>query len=94
MAGAPLGNQNAAKENRRWSEVLNRAIAQDDGKRLRDAAEKLLDQAAKGEAWAIRELADRLDGKPKQQTEISGPDGGPLETSLKVEFVGADSPAP
>lgn len=84
MAGAPLGNQNAVKENRRWSETLNRAIAQDDGKRLRAAAEKLLDIAATGEQWAVKELADRLDGKPKQQTELSGPDGGAIETVSKI----------
>ena len=89
--GAPVGNQNAAKENRRWSETLNRAIAQDDGKRLRAAAEKLLDEAANGQPWAIKELADRLDGKPKQQTELSGPDGGAIPTSLAVAFVDAAS---
>jgi len=87
MAGAPLGNQNAVKENRRWAEALNRAIAQDDGKRLRTAAENLLNQAAAGEPWAIREIADRLDGKPKQQIEASGPDGGPIETINRIERV-------
>ena len=76
--GAPLGNQNAVKENRRWSEALNRAIAQDDGKRLRAAAEKLLDKAADGEPWAIREIGDRLDGKAPQALEHSGPGGGPV----------------
>ena len=92
MAGAPLGNQNAVKENRRWAEALNRAIAQDDGKRLRSAAENLLNQAAAGEPWAIREIADRLDGKPKQQIEASGPDGGPIEAGLTVTFVDSRVP--
>lgn len=31
---------------------------------------------------AARELMDRAYGKPKQQTEISGPDGGPVATEL------------
>jgi len=83
--GAPVGNQNAVKENRRWSEALNRAIAQDDGKRLRTAAEKLLDQAADGQAWAIKELADRLDGKSVQPSTLSGPDGGAIQTVSKIE---------
>lgn len=74
--GAPIGNTNAAKENRRWSETLNRAIAQDNGERLRKAAEQLLSAAASGEPWAIKEVADRLDGKPAQA--ITGADGGPL----------------
>lgn len=27
----------------------------------------------------MKELGDRLDGKPKQQTEVTGADGGPLQ---------------
>lgn len=78
--GAPVGNQNAKKDNRRWAETLNRAIVQDDGKRLRDAAEKLLDAAASGDLQAIKELADRLDGKPAQA--ITGAEGEPLFGAL------------
>lgn len=86
--GAPVGNLNAAK-GKRWYEALDRAIKQDDGVRLRAAAEKLLDLAATGEQWAVKELGDRLDGKPKQQIEASGPEGGPIESSLTVSFVDA-----
>ena len=73
MAGAPIGNNNAGK-NKAWRDTLDRAIAQDDGKRLRAAAEKLLDLAEAGEAWAVKELGDRLDGKPAQA--ITNADGG------------------
>ena len=55
---------------RLFIKALNRAIAQDDSNRLRAAAERLLDLAAAGEAWAVRELADRLDGKPMQETVV------------------------
>jgi hypothetical protein len=71
--GAPLGNQNAKKDNRRWAEAINRAIAQDDGKRLREAAEKLLTLASEGDIQALKELGDRLDGKAVQS--IVGPEG-------------------
>ena len=64
-----------------FAEVLNRAIAQEDSKRLRECVEKLLDAAAKGEPWALAMVADRLDGKPKQQTELTGEDGGPVAFS-------------
>jgi hypothetical protein len=64
-SGGQPGNQNAAK-NKAWRSALDRAIAQDDGKRLRAAAEKLLDLAEAGEAWAVKELGDRLDGKAAQ----------------------------
>ena len=67
-----IGNQNARKENRRWAAALDRAIAQDDSARLRAAAEKLLDLAAAGDLQAIKELADRLDGKPQQELQHSG----------------------
>ena len=36
------------------------------------AAEKVLDLAADGVPWAVRMLADRLDGKAKQHTELRG----------------------
>lgn len=63
--GAPKGNRYGARE-RMFYDTLRRAIAQEDGKRMRKAAEALLDNAAAGEPWAIRELRDTLDGKPAQ----------------------------
>ena len=69
MAGAPIGNKNASK-GKVWSDALHRAIAQDQGNRVRLAVEKLLDEASKGQQWAIKELADRLDGKPRQETSF------------------------
>lgn len=70
---APIGNTNATKS-KPWRDALDRALAQDDGKKLRAAAEKLLSAAAKGESWAVKELADRLDGKAIQQiqAEVDG----------------------
>jgi ribosomal protein L17 len=73
--GAPLGNKNGVK-NKPWREAIDRALAQGDGKKLRSIADKLIDLAAEGDMAAIRELGDRLDGKPAQA--ITGADGGPL----------------
>jgi hypothetical protein len=78
---APLGNNNATK-NRQWANALQRAITQDDGARLRKAAEQLLDLAASGEQWAVKELADRLDGRSIQGVEVSGKDGAPFVLHL------------
>lgn len=86
MAGAPIGNQNAAK-GRLWNDALRMAIAQDDRARVRKAIERLLDLAAEGEPWAIKELADRLDGKPVQQTVLENSDGSPLLAGIQVTFV-------
>ena len=46
------------------------------------AVEKLLTLAADGEPWAIKELADRLDGKPAQQVIATDMEGRPLNLGL------------
>jgi len=75
--GAQPGNNNYQKGTI-WNDALRRAIAQDDGKRIRAAAEKLIDLAAEGTPWAVRELADRLDGKAFQSVQVSGDPDNPL----------------
>ena len=67
MRGAPIGNTNAQK-GKTWNDALRRAIASDQGERVFKAAQRLLDEASKGSPWAIKELADRLDGKPRQES--------------------------
>jgi hypothetical protein len=89
MAGAPFGNNNAIK-NKLWSDTLRRAIAQDRGDRVRQAAERLLDEAAKGEPWAIKELADRLDGKSVQSNTLES-NGGNQVTEIIVSWVSPET---
>ena len=62
--------------------MLDRAITADDSKRLRQAAEALLDAAAAGDLAAIKELADRLDGKPSQQIVATDDEGRALAIGL------------
>ena len=81
QSGNPAGNPKI----KRFYAALDRAIIQEDGKRLREAAEKLLDLASAGEAWAIQHLADRLDGKPAQQVALTGADDGPLVVKISAE---------
>lgn len=73
------GNPAGGAKIKRFFAALERAIAQEDGKKLRDAADKLLECAANGEPWAIQQLADRLDGKPAQQVQLSGDADAPLK---------------
>jgi hypothetical protein len=82
--GAPLGNKNAVK-NKPWEEALRRALMAEDGKKLRALAERLITRAEEGDIAALREIGDRIDGKPVQS--ISGPDGGPIETVSRIERV-------
>lgn len=92
-SGGQPGNKNASK-NKVWIAALNRAVAQDDGKKLRNAAEKLLELAAAGDIAAIRELGDRLDGKAHQSTSIENSDGTPIFSGITVTFAKSDSPVP
>ena len=73
------GNPSGKAPRKIWIAALNRAIAQDDGVRLRQAAEKLLDLAVGGDVPALRELGDRLDGKPAQSVTIAGDAEQPLK---------------
>ena len=79
---APLGNTNATK-NKPFYEAVTRAIAQENGKRLREAAEILLTKASEGEPWAINALADRIDGKPHQSVDVGNPDGTALFAGIE-----------
>jgi hypothetical protein len=83
--GAPLGSQNA-KKGKLFYDQLRKVLVQEDALRLRKIAEKLVEAAEEGEAWAVKEIMDRMDGKPVQSTEISGVDGEPL-TGIQVMFV-------
>lgn len=58
---------------KRFREALNVAISEEttDGiKKLRAIATKLVDCAVAGESWAVKEVADRLDGKPAQDINV------------------------
>jgi hypothetical protein len=93
MAGAPKGNQNAAK-GKPWSAAIERAIRKRSKKDTLDAldklAEKLLVECDCGDMQALKELGDRLDGKPAQA--ITGADGGPLTVEI-IRFGAGKSPA-
>lgn len=59
------GNKLAAK-GKKFQHELEKALAQGDPDQLRRIAEKLLAKAEEGDLFAIREVADRLDGKATQ----------------------------
>jgi hypothetical protein len=85
---APKGNDYAAK-GRRVEKMIERALMQENDRRLREGVEKLLDQVASGERWALEFVTDRLDGKPRQAVDIGGQEDNPLITELIVKVVEA-----
>jgi hypothetical protein len=62
MMGRPIGSVNKEKP---FNDALRIAL-RGDPLRLRRIADKLATLAEEGDLGAIRELADRLDGKPAQ----------------------------
>jgi hypothetical protein len=78
-ARPPFGNQNAAKPFK-WRRAIDAALEDwAKNKKLPSAevalmklAGELLKAVARGDMAAVRELGDRLDGKPKQVVEHEG----------------------
>lgn len=84
---APRGNPNptGSKPDKLMRDALilalNREAKDANGKatkKLNLIAARLVENAIGGETQAIREIFDRVDGKPAQA--ITGPNGGPIET--------------
>lgn len=73
------GNPSGSRGDAIIRQQLMRACVQEDFRRVRAGIEKVLDMCAAGDPWAIGFVADRLDGKPRQATEVSGPDGGSIQ---------------
>lgn len=100
MAGAPKGNNNAAKA-KVWSAAINRALERRTAKRsdgileIDALADALLEECLKGEMVALKELGDRLEGKVAQGVIHTGDDeGGPLKHCLVVTFPDGDRVSP
>lgn len=85
---APVGNKFAAKA-KIWEQAIKRALARKSNdsidKGLDSLADKLVAAAENGDQWALREIGDRLDGKPAQA--IVGDDDAPPIRIQKVERV-------
>ena len=76
-----MARTKGAKADKLWSDAVRLAVyreAEDDGekrKRLNIIADKLCKMAMEGDISAIKEIGDRLEGKPKQAIEGPGDDG-------------------
>ena len=70
---APIGNQNA-KKGAEWRSAIKRALSRYSGDNWRAGLDKVADEfvkaAAAGDAWAIKDIGDRLDGKPAQSMDL------------------------
>ncbi len=85
------GNPNGNRREKLFFNALTRAMAQDNGQKVRQAVDKLLELAAAGESWAIKELADRLDGKASQSVDLGSDPERPVIQKLVREIVRPDN---
>ena len=69
------GNAGGRPKERPFLDALRIALNEENGdqkkKRLRVIADKLVRAAEEGEAWAIKEVMDRVDGKPAQTADVN-----------------------
>jgi hypothetical protein len=67
------GNPGGAWKDKPFRDALRLELAAvgDDAKALRTIARSLIAAASEGKMDAIREVADRLDGKPAQETTVT-----------------------
>lgn len=87
-SGAQPGNANYRK-GRLFADAINRALELPSRferlKRIEAIADKLVTMAEDGDIQAIREVADRLDGKPHQT--VGGEDGGSIRFTLDAPWM-------
>lgn len=85
------GNANGRPVSKKaFADMLRIAIneaAAEGGTKLRQVATALVDKAVSGDVPAIREIADRLDGKVAQQLNHANEDGtGPAQILFKTVY--------
>ena len=92
MAGAPKGNQNARRKP--WADALRRALARNGGSidsGLNNIADQVIVAALNGDQWAIKELAERLDGKAAQSVDVTS-DGEQVTMPAVIRLVAVSEP--
>lgn len=86
----------ANKADKIWTDAVRRALHREsEGKGspkwLDVLANRLVEAAADGDVSALREVGDRIEGKPTQRMEHGGPDGGAIPTELNITITGVPS---
>ncbi len=90
-AGAPLGNKNSSKSNRLFGETIKRIVHQSEGEIAGKIAWALINKAVEGDLGAIKEFADRVDGKSVATQELTTIDEDGNPTSIGIAFVKPNS---
>lgn len=83
------GGRKARAVEQTYLDVTLGAVSLDD---WREIVGKARDQAKRGDSTARKWLSDYILGLPVQRTELSGPDGEPLQFVEKVIYSDDDTP--
>lgn len=95
MAGAPIGNQNAARA-KVWRAAIMRALerrkpADERVQAIDELADQLLNLVAMGDLGALKEFGDRLDGKPAQAIIGGDEDDPAIKTVSEIIIRAVDA---
>ena len=80
------GNANSGRRQEKpFRDALRMEIAEAGGRpqALREIALKLIDEAMNGESWAVKEFADRIDGKVPQAV-VGDDESDPIRMVARV----------
>ena len=91
MATFQPGNQMAARKHK-FAGAIRRYLAQNP-EALRNVVTQLFAKAEAGDVAALREIADRLDGKSLARSELAGPGGSALFPVTAINVVGVEPAA-
>ena len=86
------------KSDKHWADAVKRAVHRESAGRgspkwLDVIANRVVEAAAGGDIQAIKEIGDRLDGKPTQTHAHGGSDDLPPVGAISVNFVRPDDRA-
>ena len=91
------GNPGGRTREKPFTDALRMALSEEHAttgtKKLRVLAEKLVNEAIDGNVQAMKEVADRMEGKAPQALQIGGDSDNPVLHAVKIEHVRADGPS-
>lgn len=85
---APVGNQNATKQKRLFSDCLKRELTQNPDELLK-IVRQTINAAIQGDSQARALVVERLDGKAPQPVVGGDDEDNPIKLNHTVEYIGA-----
>lgn len=81
------GNPSGRPKVRMVDELLAELLQAKDSEESLAMALKLIEKAKAGDVRAAQLIAERTQGKPNQKVEVTGKDGGPIDSKIEIVLV-------